>query len=97
MARITKSISLNSDLDIDILNKLESISNISDYIKELIREDIKGNSINFTKNQKKEIEKIIMEILNKNDFTINKDNSKDVKKELSEEQSNALDTLLNMQ
>lgn len=94
MARIAKSISINTDTDKDILEKLETVSNVSDYIKELIREDIKANSVSFTKKQKDEIEKMILKILNDNNFVKGEENNKS--KTLSKEQSKALDDLLNI-
>ncbi|BDU93640.1 hypothetical protein ACY0I0_15300 [Clostridium perfringens] len=49
MARVVKTVSLNDEIDKALIDKLESVPNISDYIKTLIAEDIKENNSIFTK------------------------------------------------
>lgn len=90
MARVAKSVSINTETDRDILDKIESISNFSDYVKELIREDIRENSTSFTKKQKEDIKKIILKVLNDENFIINKEKNKEVDKA----QLDAIDDLL---
>lgn len=90
MARVAKSVSINTETDRDILDKIESISNFSDYVKELIREDIRDNSTSFTKKQKEDIKKIILKVLNDENFIINKEKNKEVDKA----QLDAIDDLL---
>lgn len=70
--RKVKSFSLNTDEDNDILDKLNEVTNISDYIKKLIREDI-SNGSTLTTAQREEVKRIVMEIL--------KDKSIDIKEE----------------
>ena len=89
MARVAKSVSINTETDKDILEKIESISNFSDYVKELIREDIKDNSTSFTKKQKEDIKKLIIKVLNDENFVVNK--SKD--KKVDQDQLDAIDNL----
>lgn len=92
MARIGKSVSLNSDTDRDILARIESVPNFSDYVKELIREDIKDNSTSFTKQQKEDIKNLILTILNDEDIIVNLD-----KKNIDKAQLNAIDDLFNIE
>lgn len=87
MARVTKTVSLNDETDKALLDKLESVPNISEYIKKLIAEDIKENNSNFTKVQKEEIEKIILSVLSDKNFTGKTD------KEVDKEQIDAIDDL----
>lgn len=88
MARVVKTVSLNDETDKDLINKLESVSNISDYIKSLIAADIRENSL-FTKEQKDEIKKLILKVLNDENFI--KDNSVKADKD----QLDAIDELFN--
>ncbi|EHR9039702.1 MAG: CopG family transcriptional regulator [Clostridium perfringens] len=89
MARVVKTVSLNDETDKALIDKLESVPNISDYIKTLIAEDIKENNSIFTKVQKEEIKKIIFKVLNDENFV--KKNNKQVDKE----QLDAIDDLFN--
>lgn len=90
MARVTKTVSLNDETDKALLDKLESVPNISEYIKKLIAEDIEENNSSFTKSQKEEIEKIILKVLNNENF------SRKTDKEVDEEQIDAIDNLCNV-
>lgn len=94
MARVAKSVSINTETDRDILDKIESISNFSDYVKELIREDIRDNSTSFTKKQKEDIKNIILKVLNDENFIIQKDNK--FKPKADKKQIDAIDNLLNL-
>ncbi|MGU8655272.1 CopG family transcriptional regulator [Clostridium perfringens] len=87
MARVTKTVSLNDETDKALLDKLESVPNISEYIKKLIVEDIEENNSSFTKSQKEEIEKIILSVLSDKNFTGKTD------KEVDKEQIDAIDDL----
>lgn len=60
--RKVRSFSLNTEEDKDILEKLEEVPNISDYIKKLIRYDI-SNGSGLTVIQREEVKRIVMEIL----------------------------------
>ena len=60
--RKVRSFSLNTEEDKDILERLEELPNISDYIKRLIREDI-SNGTSLTATQREEVKRIVMEIL----------------------------------
>lgn len=82
--RTTTTVSLNRIDDKDIIKKLDKVGNKSDYIKALIREDIKSGS-NFTVEQREEIFNIIKEFLKDKEVT-----TKD-KEEVDEEIVNALD------
>lgn len=90
MARVTKTVSLNDETDKALLDKLESVPNISEYIKKLIAEDIEENNSSFTKSQKEEIEKIILKVLNNENF------SRKTDKEVDKEQIDAIDNLCNV-
>ena len=90
MARVTKTVSLNDETDKALLDKLESVPNISEYIKKLIAEDIEENNSSFTKSQKEEIEKIILKVLNSENF------SRKTDKEVDKEQIDAIDNLCNV-
>ncbi|HAT4309027.1 Uncharacterised protein [Clostridium perfringens] len=89
MARVVKTVSLNDETDKALIDKLESVPNISDYIKTLIAEDIKENNSIFTKAQKEEIKKIILKVLNDENFV------KETNKEVDKEQLDAIDDLFN--
>ncbi|BDU83930.1 TPA: CopG family transcriptional regulator [Clostridium perfringens] len=89
MARVVKTVSLNDETDKALIDKLESVPNISDYIKTLIAEDIKENNSIFTKVQKEEIKKIILKVLNDENFV------KETNKEVDKEQLDAIDDLFN--
>lgn len=89
MARLVKTFSVNDETDRDIIEKLESVPNISDYIKALISEDIKENGSIFTKVQKEEIKKLILKILNDENFIINKDKNNAI----DQDQIDAIDDL----
>lgn len=82
--RTTTTVSLNKIEDKDIINKLEKVGNKSDYIKALIREDIKSGS-NFTAEQREEVLNIIKEFLKDKEVT-----TKD-KEKVDEDIVNALD------
>lgn len=84
--RRVKSFSLNTDEDNDILERLNEVKNISDYIKKLIREDI-SNGSTLTTSQREEVKRIVMEIL--------KDKSIDIKEEDIDEKfdNDAVDAL----
>lgn len=88
MARVVKTVSLNDETDKDLIAKLESVPNISDYIKSLIAADIRENSL-FTKDQKEEIKRLILKVLNDENFI--KDNSVKADKD----QLDAIDELFN--
>ncbi|EHP45038.1 TPA: CopG family transcriptional regulator [Clostridium perfringens] len=88
MARVVKTVSLNDETDKDLIAKLESVPNISDYIKGLIAADIRENSL-FTKDQKAEIKRLILKVLNDENFI--KDNSVKADKD----QLDAIDELFN--
>ena len=60
--RKVRSFSLNTEEDKDILDKLEEVNNISEYIKKLIRQDI-SNGTSLTATQREEVKRIVMEIL----------------------------------
>ena len=60
--RKVRSFSLNTEEDKDILEKLDEVPNISDYIKKLIRYDI-SNGSGLTVIQREEVKRIVMEIL----------------------------------
>lgn len=90
MARVTKTVSLNDETDKALLDKLESVPNISEYIKKLIAEDIEENNSSFTKVQKEEIKKIILSVLSDENF------SRKINKEVDEEQIDAIDNLSNI-
>lgn len=60
--RKVRSFSLNTEEDKDILDKLEEVPNISEYIKKLIRDDI-SNGTSLTTAQREEVKRIVMEIL----------------------------------
>lgn len=60
--RKVRSFSLNTEEDKDILDKLEEVPNISEYIKKLIRDDI-SNGTSLTTTQREEVKRIVMEIL----------------------------------
>ncbi len=70
--RKVRSFSLNIEEDKDILDKLEEVNNISEYIKKLIRQDI-SNGTSLTATQREEVKRIVMEIL--------KDKSIEIKEE----------------
>lgn len=70
--RKVRSFSLNTEEDKDILDKLEEVPNISDYIKKLIRDDI-SDGTSLTTAQREEVKRIVMEIL--------KDKSIEIKEE----------------
>lgn len=89
MSRVVKTVSLNDEIDKALIDKLESVPNISDYIKKLIAEDIKKSNSIFTKVQKEEIKKIILKVLNDENFVKKND------KEIDKEQLDAIDDLFN--
>lgn len=60
--RKVRSFSLNTEEDKDILEKLDEVPNISDYIKKLIRYDI-SNGSGLTVIQREEVKRIVVEIL----------------------------------
>lgn len=60
--RVVKSFSLDSDKDKRIIDYYDSISNKSEYIKNLILTDL-NNKSNFTKDQREEIKDIFRNLL----------------------------------
>lgn len=79
--RVIKSLSLNTVEDLDIIDKLESVGNISEYIKRLIREELKNNSA-FTTNQISEIKNIIQDMIKDKSIKIDDENDIEVDPEL---------------
>lgn len=79
--RVIKSLSLNTVEDLDIIDKLESVGNISEYIKRLIREELKNNSA-FTTNQISEIKNIIQDMIKDKSIKIDNENDIEVDPEL---------------
>lgn len=61
--RKVKSFSVDDVEDIDILDKLESCSNVSEYIKKLIRDDLNKNHDEFTSSQIEAIKKIVSKMI----------------------------------
>lgn len=68
MARVTKSFSLDDKLDKNIIEKLDSVPNRSDYIKHLIAEDLKSKKDVFSLKEKNAIKKIVLDILENYDL-----------------------------
>lgn len=68
MARIGKTFSFDDELDKEILDKLDSVRNKSDYVKSLILKDLKENKAVFTDAEKASIKKIVMDILENYDL-----------------------------
>lgn len=68
MARVTKSFSLDDKLDKDIIKKLDEVPNRSDYIKNLIAEDLKTKKDVFSTKEKNAIKKIVLGILENYDL-----------------------------
>lgn len=68
MARVTKSFSLDDKLDKNIIEKLDSVPNRSDYIKNLIAEDLKTKKDVFSIKEKNAIKKIVLDILENYDL-----------------------------
>lgn len=68
MARVTKSFSLDDKLDKDIIKKLDEVPNRSDYIKNLIAEDLKTKKDVFSAKEKNAIKKIVLGILENYDL-----------------------------
>ena len=85
--RKVRSFSLNTEEDKDILERLEELPNISDYIKRLIREDI-ANGTSLTAAQREEVKRIVMEIL-KDKCIENKE--EDIESKFDEDAIDALD------
>lgn len=61
--RKVKSFSIDDVEDIDIIEKLNSCSNVSEYIKNLIRNDLNKNHNEFTDSQIEAIKKIVSKML----------------------------------
>lgn len=85
--RKVRSFSLNTEEDKDILERLEELPNISDYIKRLIREDI-SNGSSLTSAQKEEVKRIVMEILKDKCIEIKEE---DIESKFDEDAVDALD------
>ncbi|ENY98735.1 hypothetical protein HMPREF1092_03293 [Clostridium thermobutyricum] len=68
MARVTKSFSLDDKFDKDIIKKLDEVPNRSDYIKNLIAEDLKTKKDVFSTKEKNAIKKIVLGILENYDL-----------------------------
>lgn len=85
--RKVRSFSLNTEEDKDILERLEELPNISDYIKRLIREDI-SNGSSLTSAQKEEVKRIVMEILKDKCIEIKEE---DIESKFDEDAIDALD------
>lgn len=61
--RKVKSFSVDDVEDEDILKKLDSCSNVSDYIKRLIREDLEKKDVAFSNEQIEVIKDIVNKII----------------------------------
>ena len=85
--RKVKSFSLNTEEDKDILDKLEEVPNVSEYIKKLIRDNIL-NGTSLTTTQREEVEKIVMEILKDKSIEIKEE---DINKSFDPDAVDALD------
>ena len=85
--RKVRSFSLNTEEDKDILERLEELPNISDYIKRLIREDI-SNGSSLTASQRDEVKRIVMEILKDKCIEIKEE---DIESKFDEDAIDALD------
>lgn len=85
--RKVRSFSLNTEEDKDILERLEELPNISDYIKRLIREDI-ANGTSLTAAQREEVKRIVMEILKDKCIEIKEE---DIESKFDEDAVDALD------
>lgn len=85
--RKVRSFSLNTEEDKDILERLEELPNISDYIKRLIREDI-SNGTSLTASQREEVKRIVMEILKDKCIEIKEE---DIESKFDEDAIDALD------
>lgn len=85
--RKVRSFSLNTEEDKDILDKLEEVPNISDYIKKLIRDDI-SNGTSLTTAQREEVKRIVMEILKDKSIEIKEE---DIDEKFDEDAIDALD------
>ena len=85
--RKVRSFSLNTEEDKDILERLEELPNISDYIKRLIREDI-SNGTSLTATQREEVKRIVMEILKDKCIEIKEE---DLESKFDEDAIDALD------
>lgn len=85
--RKVRSFSLNTEEDKDILERLEELPNISDYIKRLIREDI-SNGTSLTAAQREEVKRIVMEILKDKCIEIKEE---DIESKFDEDAIDALD------
>ena len=85
--RKVRSFSLNTEEDKDILDKLEEVPNISEYIKKLIRDDI-SNGTSLTTAQREEVKRIVMEILKDKAIEIKEE---DINSKFDEDAIDALD------
>ena len=85
--RKVRSFSLNTEEDKDILDKLEEVPNISEYIKNWIRDDI-FNGTSLTTTQREEVERIVMEILKDKSIEIKEE---DINKKFDPDAVDALD------
>lgn len=76
MARVVKPISIDDELEKDILDKLNSVPNRSAYVKELIKADLNKKPEVFTDKQKEAIKDIVKKILANYEITIDNDSIK---------------------
>lgn len=76
MARVIRPISIDDELEKDILDKLDSVSNRSAYIKELVKADINRKKEEFTEDQKEAIKEIVYKILSNYDVNLDKETFK---------------------
>lgn len=84
--RRVKSFSVDDEKEKEILEKLDSCGNVSDYVKRLILEDIRKSEEVFSEDQKEAIKKILREMLKGK--IINDD-------ELEDEEDQAVNDLIN--
>lgn len=76
MARVIRPISIDDELEKDILDKLDSVSNRSAYIKELVKADLNRKKEEFTEDQKEAIKEIVYKILSNYDVNLDKETFK---------------------
>lgn len=76
MARVIRPISIDDELEKDVLDKLDSVSNRSAYIKELVKADLNRKKEEFTDKQKEAIKEIVYKILSNYDVNLDKETFK---------------------